>query len=364
VISYFQILDREIRRQERERRAIENGEDINKEENKENANQENEEEEEIDVVNYDLDDFLKGESDDEDEEGKIKQNMPLEKDKEVSQEEVSDIIFEGNMDKKTHASYQTRFFQLKNGYLYWFKDQTSSIIQNKICLKNTMKIDSQKSKKFIIVAGGEGEKAKKDFSGKIYKFKCKDEETKNKWLSLLKQEINKYKEEGEKANVNILEIQLRKKEIIDHFNLPEIGKDIYFMRNEIIQEMKHENYFQPSLRKIESEKKKRLKLELEMQEKRKREEREERIRKEEQEKMEELRKKREENKKIQDDIKQGKSVGLTDKLKLWYRTKIEGMKDEDEKPQPQPQTQPQPQPPQKIDGKGIEVDLDDFLDDS
>jgi len=335
VISYFQIMDREIRRQEREKRANETGEEAKKEENKENADQKDDIEEEVDVVNYELDDFLKGDSDEEeDEEGKIKQNLPLEKDKEVSQEEVSDIIFEGNMDKKTHSSYQTRFFQLKNGFLYWFKDQNSSIIQNKISLKNTVKIDSEKSKKFTIVVGGEGEKAENDLSGKIYKFKCKDEETKNKWMSVLIQEMNKFKEQGEKTNLNILEIPLRKKEIIDHFNLPEIGKDVYFMRNQIIEEMNHENYFQPSLRKIENEKKKKLKQELEMQEKRKKEEREERTRKEEQEKMEELRKKREENKKIQEDIKQGKSVGLTDKLKLWYRTKIEGMKDEDEKPKP------------------------------
>ena len=332
VISYFLILDREIRRQEREKRANENVEEVNKEGNKENANQEDVGEEEVDVVKYDLDDFLKGDSDEEDEEGKIKQNLPLEKDKEVSQEEVSDIIFEGKMDKKTHSSYQTRFFQLKNGFLYWFKDKNSSINQNKISLKNTVKIDSEKSKKFTIVVGGEGEKADNDLSGKIYKFKCKDEETKNKWMSVLTQEMNKFKEQGEKANVNILEIELRKKEIIDHFNLPEIGKDIYFMRNQIIEEMNNENYFQPSLRKIENDKKKKLKQDLEMQEKRKKEEKDEKSRKEEQEKMDELKKKREENKKIQDDIKQGKSVGLTDKLKLWYRTKIEGMKDEDEKP--------------------------------
>ena len=152
-------------------------------------------------------------------------------------------------------------------------------------------------------------------------------------MSVLNQEMNKFKEQGEKPNVNILEIKIRKKEIVDHFNLPEIGKDVYFMRNQIIEEMSHENYFQPSLRKIENDKKKKLKQDLEMEEKRKREEIEEKNRKEEQEKMEELKKKREENKKIQDDIKQGKNVGLTDKIKLWYRTKIEGMKDEDEKPE-------------------------------
>ena len=352
VISYFQIIDREIRRQEREKRANENLEEVNKNENKENTNQEVEEEEEVDVVKYEIDDFLKGDSDDEDEEGKIKKNFPLEKDKEVSQEEVSDILFEGNMDKKTHSSYQTRFFQLKNGFLYWFKDENSSIIQNKISLKNTVKIDSEKSKKFTIVVGAEGEKAENDLTGKVYKFKCKDEETKNQWLSVLKQEINKYKEQGERPNVNILEIKLRKKEIIDHFNLPEIGKDVYFMRNQIIEEMKHENYFQPSLRKIENDKKKKLKEQLEMQEKRKKEEREERIRKEEQEKIEKLKKKREENKKIQEDIKQGKNVGLTDKIKLWYRTKIEGMKDEDEKPEP------------KKAEKCNEVYLNDFLGDN
>ena len=171
VISYFQIMDREIRRQEREKRANEIGEEAKNEENKENTDQKDEEEEEVDVVNYDLDDFLKGDSDEEDEEGKIKQNLPLEKDKEVSQEEVSDIICEGYMDKKTHSSYQARFFQLKNGFLYWFKDQNSLIVQNKIPLKNTVKICSEKSKKFTIVVAGEGEKTDSDLSGKIYKFK-------------------------------------------------------------------------------------------------------------------------------------------------------------------------------------------------
>jgi hypothetical protein len=65
--------------------------------------------------------------------------------------------------------------------------------------------------------------------------------------------------------------------------------------------------------------------------------------------MEELKKKREENKKIQEDIKQGKNVGLTDKLKLWYRTKIEGMKDEDENPEP------------KKEEKCNEINLKDFM---
>ena len=350
VISYFQIMDREIRRLEREKRTSVLIDELKIEDLKQNIVQKNEEEE-VDVIKYEIDDFLKGDSDEEEEEGKIKQNLPLEKDKEVSQEEVSDIIIEGYMDKKTHSSYQTRFFQLKNGFLYWFKDQNSSTIQNKINLKNTIKIDSQKSKKFTIVAGGEGGKAS-DLSGKIYKFKCEDEETKNKWMSVLTQEINKYKEE--KTKTNILEIPLRKKEIIDHFNLPEIGKDVYFMRNQIIQEMKTENYFKPSLRKIEIEKRKKLKQELEMQEKRKREEREERMRKEEQERKEELRKKQEENKKIQEDIKQGKDVGFTDKIKLWYRTTIEGMKEEEEKPKPQPKKQE----------KCNEIYLDDFLEDS
>ena len=352
VVNYFQIMDREIRRQEREKRAIDNVEEVNKEENMKNVNLEGNGEEEVDVIRYELDDFLKGDSDEEDEEAKIKQNLPVEKDKEVSQEEVSDILLEGFMDKKTHSSYQTRFFQLKNGFLYWFKDQNSSTIQNKISLKNTVKIDSQKPKKFTIVARVEN--SKHDISGKIYKFKCQDEETKNKWMSVLTQEISKFKEQGEKRNINILEIKLRKKEIIDHFNLPEIGKDIYFMRNQIIQEMKNENYFKPSLRKIENEKRKKLKLELEMQEKRKREEREERMRKEEQERIEKLKKIKEENKKIQDDIKQGKNVGLTDKIKLWYRTKVEGMKDEEEDPKPQP----------KKEEKCNVIYLDDFLDEN
>jgi len=363
VLSYFQIIDKEMKRQEREKKLnydnYEN-EEVKEEEKKDKKGENDSEEEEGEVVSYEIDDFLKADSDEELEEGKIKMDAPQEKDKDVIQEEVSDIIIEGYLEKKAASSYHERFFQLKNGCLYWFKDKNSSIIQNKILLKDTIKIDSSKSKKFSMIVRIGGEKVEEgDLNGKVYKFKCKDEETKNKWLAAINQEMERIKDEKEKTNVNTIEIKLRKKEIVDHFNLPEIGKDIYSMRREILEEMSKENYFQPSARKIEAEKKKKLKeendkkkKELEEIEKKKRIEKEEKMKKEEQEKFEEMKKKREENKKIQDDIKKGKSVGFADKIKLWYRTNIEGMKEEDNNTK---------KPDENKDEKCNEMKLDDFL---
>ena len=74
------------------------------------------------------------------------------------------------MQKKTHSTWQTRFFQVKNGYLYWFKDKNSSVIQNKISIKNTLRVDSHKEKKFMMIVkatssemgGNEDGEAKKD----------------------------------------------------------------------------------------------------------------------------------------------------------------------------------------------------------
>ena len=57
---------------------------------------------------------------------------------------------------------------------------------------------------------------------------------------------------NEKVNDNKLEIPVRKKIITDYFNLPGIDKDLLFMRKKVLEEMNNENYFQPSLRKIEA----------------------------------------------------------------------------------------------------------------
>ena len=60
-----------------------------------------------------------------------------------------------------------------------------------------------------------------------------------------------------KKNINNkLEIVVRKKIITDYFNLPDFDKDQNYMKKKVLEEMNNENYFQPSLRKIEALKKK------------------------------------------------------------------------------------------------------------
>ena len=64
---------------------------------------------------------------------------------------------------------------------------------------------------------------------------------------------------------------MRKKIITDYFDLPNFDKDLKYMEKKVLEEMNNENYFQPSLRKIEALKKKAKRQEKE----RKRKEKEE-----------------------------------------------------------------------------------------
>ena len=376
-LSYFQIIEKELKRQaneekklERERTRKEDKEKKKKEkkdlkEGEEEEEEEDDDDEKIDndeevkdndIVNFNLDDFL--DEDEEEKEKEEKEVIPFkhqEEDKEVEQEEVSDITYEGYMQKKSHSTWQTRYFQIKNGYLYWFKDKTSSIVQNKISIKNTLRVDSHKDKKFMMIVANNGDNKdgedgenKTELGGKVYKFACESDEEKNGWVSAITNEMKRLKKGDEKGNnSNRLEILERKKIIIDYFNLPEINKDIFYMKKKVLEEMENENYFKPSLRKIEAlrrkqkrEEKERKLKEKEERERKKREEKEERERKKREEneekerrkkleKEEKMRKKIEENKKIEEDLKSGKKVGVKDRLKFWFRNNVEGIKTDD-----------------------------------
>ena len=375
-LNYFQIIEKEMKRQAEEEKIlqrqrtlqlekmekkerVENGQGVEGEE-AEIEEDEIEEENEADIVKFDLEDFLNDDEPEENEEKK--EGSPEifkyeEEDKEVGQEEISDITHEGYMQKKAHSTYQTRFFQVKNGYLYWFKDKTSSIVQNKISIKNTLRVDSHKDKKFMMivkktvsdVSDDDGGESKKDLGGKVYKFSCQTEEEKNAWVSAITNEMKKIKKNEEKAKDNKLQIPVRKKIIIDYFNLPDINSDIYYMKKKVLEEMNNELFFQPSLRKIEAlrrrqkreekerkrkqkeEEERRKQEEKEERERKKREEKEEKERKKREEKEEKMRKKKEENKKIEEDMKSGKDVGIKNRLKFWFRTNVEGIKTDDKK---------------------------------
>ena len=388
-MNYFQLIELEIKRKEAEERKIqrekererakelkknqkilkknkkklaeEGGEEEEEEEAVEEEEEEVEEEKEEDIVQYNLDDFLDGDEEEEKEDDDKPSKFAVEEeDKDVIQEEVSDITHEGYMQKKSHSSWQKRYFQIKGGYLYWFKDKTSSLVQNKISIRNTLRVDSHKEKKFMMIVkesddniDEEDEKEKKkakEAGGKIYKFACQTDEEKREWVTAITTEMKRLKKQSEenKDVKNKLEIPVRKKIITDYFDLPNFDKDLKYMKKKVLEEMNNENYFQPSLRKIEAlkkkakreekERKRKEKEELERKkqqekeerERKKREEKEEKIRKNNEMKAEKKKKKIEENKKIEEDLKSGKKVGLKNRIKFWFRTNVEGIKKEPE----------------------------------
>ena len=330
-MNYFQLIEMEMKRREFEEKRLqrekekekekelkknqklinkknkkkvnEDGEEEEEDEIEEPEEEEEEEEEKEDINQFNLDDFLDGEEEQEEKEEENAEKFVLEEeDKEVEQEEISDITFEGYMQKKSHSTWQKRYFQIKGGYLYWFKDKTSSVIQNKINIKNTLRVDSHKERKFMMIVKevdpeeSNEEKTKKkkdsDAGGKIYKFCCQTDEEKRKWVTAITDEMKRLKKKGEEKNntANKLEIPVRKKIITDYFNLPDFDKDLRYMKKKVLEAMNNENFFQPSLRKLEALRRKAKREEKE----RKRKEKEEALRKKQQEKEERERKKREE----------------------------------------------------------------------
>ena len=233
------------------------------------------EEKEDEQVNQvvDLEDLLKEESDDEeenDEKNEEIDKIDLDVVESVEYKEISDIEHEGFMYKKSHSTYQKRFFQLKNGYLYWFLDKKSSIIQNKISIKDTEKVESHKNLKFLMRVKEEEEKTKVKIS-KEYKFKCETEEEKVAWIFAITNSMKKVKNSQISKNEQKLNIKVRKKIIHDLFKLPDINKNLVYMREKVLKSMENENFFQPSQRKIEADRKKAIAAE----EERKRKEKEE-----------------------------------------------------------------------------------------
>ena len=146
------------------------------------------------------------------------------------------------MEKKSHTSWQERYFQLKNGYLYWFKDKESMKIQNKLSIENTLRVESHKNKKFMmIVSDGSKDKGGKN-SGKVYKFSCVSEDEKQKWMNAITNEMKKLRGELKKEE-NKIEMKIKKKVITDLFKLPDVGKDRLYMKTRTRSLMQKETYF-------------------------------------------------------------------------------------------------------------------------
>ena len=305
-MNYFKIIEKEMKRQAEEERILKRNNTLSGHENtsgpqpKENLEEEEDyfdkEEDKMDEGgSFNIDDFINDENEEEEKDDleNIESIRYQEEDKDVGQEEVSDITYEGYMEKKTHTTWQSRYFQVKNGYLYWFKDKNSPLVQNKISIKNTLKVESHKDKKFMMVVSfsagdkndeDDGEKSK-EFDGKVYKFACPTDEEKNNWVAAITKEMKRLKKFEEKSKGYKLEIPTRKKIIKDYFDYPIVNKDVNYMRKRVLEEMNRENFFKPSRRKIEAMKRKQLRNEREQAKK---------------------------------DIESGKEVGITDKFKFWF----------------------------------------------
>lgn len=141
---------------------------------------------------------------------------------------VSDVIVEGFINKKSDFTWQKRFFQLKNGFLYWYKTKKSIESQNSFKLKSIKKMQSLEKNQFNILL----------YDERLYKFDCLNLEDKEKWVNSISSEMNKFKAMNIKNNEKKIEIQydavVKKKVIEDFNNHPSIdGKQAYM--KEIVQ---------------------------------------------------------------------------------------------------------------------------------
>ena len=224
------------------------------------------------VINSDLGDFLKGCSDDEDEIdikndskndlGKNKNDKINEINKkdninEINIEEIEDlketynIDYQGFIFKKARTQlYYKYYFQLKNGFLYMYKDDSSDIVLNKFPLKNINEIENYKNKKFKIkmTENDEGNENKKKYI-REYKFKCNSEQEKESWMNVIAKVTNKYKKEKIIVKEKI-EIKEYKKVIEDFFNLPNIKVNEMYMQSKVLDSLENEDYFKKNSYRI------------------------------------------------------------------------------------------------------------------
>ena len=348
--GYFQYMEKELKKQEKEEKKLEmlkmsqsqhentsrhsllysktffNFNNQNNENSDSDDDSEDEEKKEEPIINMDLEAFLNEDSEEEEKNEEKMEEVKIEVSESTEYKEVSDIDHEGFMYKKSHTKWQRRYFQLKNGNLYWFIDKKSSIIQNKISIKDTEKVVSHKDKKFLMIVKERDDEKAKELKVKEYKFMCETEEEKIEWVLVITNAMKKLNNEKVLKKEEKLDIKVRKKIIHDLFKFPDINGETTYMRKKVLAAMNNENYFKPSARKIEADKKKALQEEEERKirekiemERKKKEEKEERERKKREEKERQLKEEMEREKQIEKDIKEGKSVGVTNRIKFWFK---------------------------------------------
>jgi len=184
-----------------------------------------------------LNDFLKDELDaggneEEEEEKKDEKEDYVFKVNSIKVEKDSDEIMTGYMKKKSYTTWQERYFQLKNGFLYWYKDDKSREAQNFISLIDCKKVTGHKPKKFLMIV-----------RDKVYKFSCETDELKEKWVDSISAEMKKLKIESERKIENVYQVKLKKKIITDMMSLPNITSDVVEITKKIEECLAVENTF-------------------------------------------------------------------------------------------------------------------------
>ena len=94
------------------------------------------------------------------------------------------------------------------------------------------KIEAFKSCKFKIIG-----------FDKEYKFQCKSEEEKEEWMNALNKEIKRIRGDTLKKLDNVYEVKLKKKVIVDYYNLPNIYSEKLYMKKRVDDAMRTENNF-------------------------------------------------------------------------------------------------------------------------
>ena len=160
----------------------------------------------------------------------------------VENEKVTDVIMEGKLKKKKrgYKKYTERYFQIKSGYIYWFSDHKSKHVQNKINIKNIVKVETHGPCKIRILVEDPNDK---ESGGNIYKFKAEDGNSKLAWVKVITEEMNKLKGEDKNKNTTVYKTPYKKKYIKDILQLPDIGTERTNIKLQIIEQIKSEGFF-------------------------------------------------------------------------------------------------------------------------
>lgn len=146
-------------------------------------------------------------------------------------EELTEVVKQGYLKKKSTKSWQERFFQLKSKKLYWYQNKESNIALNFIDLKDVLKMPfSHKPGKFTL------------YCDKEYKFECPNKDDCEEWIDAIKNEMQKIKNESKV--VLLFQIEMKKKVISMYGRvLPNIYSYKATMKNKVIQAMSGEKFF-------------------------------------------------------------------------------------------------------------------------